>query len=58
VPHVGRQRADLLPLYGGLRTDQAKRLKEREGENERMKRLMAKAELAKAILREAASGNV
>ena len=33
--------------YGGLRTDQAKRLK----------RLLADAELDKAILREAASGN-
>jgi transposase-like protein len=40
--------------YGGLRTDQAKRLKDLERENER---LVAEAELDKAILREAAAGN-
>ena len=43
--------------YGGLRVDQAKRLKELEKENARLKRLLADAELDKAILREAASGN-
>lgn len=43
--------------YGGLRTDQAKRFKELELENARLKRLLADAELDKAILREAASGN-
>ena len=43
--------------YGGLRTDQAKRLKALEKENARLKRLLADAELDKAILREAASGN-
>jgi putative transposase len=43
--------------YGGLRTDQAKRFKELEQENGRLKRLLADAELDKAILREAASGN-
>jgi putative transposase len=43
--------------YGGLRTDQAKRLKELEKENQRLKRLLADAELDKAILKEAASGN-
>lgn len=42
--------------YGGLKTDQAKRLKELEKENARLKRLLADAELDKAILREAASG--
>ena len=42
--------------YGGLKVDQAKRLKELEGENARLKRLLADAELDKAILREAASG--
>ena len=55
-----RDRADLLPRkreYGGLRTDQAKRLKDLEKENARLKRLLADAELDKAILREAASGN-
>lgn len=43
--------------YGGIRTDQAKCLKELEKENARLKRLLADAELDKAILREAASGN-
>jgi transposase-like protein len=43
--------------YGGLKTDQAKRLKELEKENARLKRLLADAELDKAILKEAASGN-
>lgn len=43
--------------YGGLRMDQAKRLKDLEKENSRLKSLLADAELDKAILREAASGN-
>ena len=43
--------------YGGLKVDQAKKLKELEKENSRLKRLLAEAELDKAILREAASGN-
>jgi transposase-like protein len=42
--------------YGGLKLDQAKRLKELERENSRLKRLLAEAELDKAILKEAASG--
>ncbi|NJL31100.1 MAG: IS3 family transposase [Phycisphaerales bacterium] len=41
--------------YGGLKVDQAKRFKELEQENARLKRLLAEAELDKAILREAAS---
>ena len=43
--------------YGGLRMDQAKRLRELEKENVRLKRLLAEAELDKAILREAAGPN-
>jgi putative transposase len=43
--------------YGGLRMDQAKRLKELVKENARLKQLVAEAELDKAILKEAASGN-
>ena len=43
--------------YGEVRTDQAKRLKELEREKARLKKLVAEAELDKAILREAASGN-
>jgi putative transposase len=42
--------------YGGLKLDQARRLKQLEGEDARLKRLLADAELDKAILREAASG--
>ncbi|BBO35220.1 hypothetical protein PLANPX_4832 [Lacipirellula parvula] len=40
--------------YGGLRMDQAKRLKELENENARLKRLLADAELDQAILKETA----
>ncbi|MCP4511756.1 MAG: transposase [Fuerstiella sp.] len=43
--------------YAGIRTNQAKRLKELEKQNARLKKLVAEAELDKAILREAASGN-
>ena len=43
--------------YGSLRMDQAKRLKELEKENAQLKRLLVDAELDKAILKEAASGN-
>ncbi len=43
--------------YGGLRLDQAKRLKELEKENSRLKRLLAEQTLDNAILKEAASGN-
>jgi transposase-like protein len=43
--------------YGGLKVDQAKKLKDLEKENARLKKLLAEAELDKAILKEAASGN-
>ena len=43
--------------YGGLKVDQAKKLKELAKENARLKRLFAESELDKAILKEAASGN-
>jgi transposase-like protein len=43
--------------YGGLRLDQARRLKELEGENVRLKKLVAEQALDLSILREAASGN-
>ena len=43
--------------YGGLRMDQAKRLRELEKENTRLKRVVADQALDNAILREAASGN-
>ena len=44
--------------YGGMRVDQAKRLKELEHENSRLKRLVAEISLDNAILKEAASGNL
>jgi len=43
--------------YGGLRLDQAKRLKDLERENTRLKRVVADQALDISILREAASGN-
>ena len=43
--------------YGGLRVDQARRLKELEKENARLKKLVAEKELDNSILREAAEGN-
>ena len=43
--------------YGRLHVDQAKRLKELERENGRLKKLVADLSLDNAILREAASGN-
>jgi putative transposase len=43
--------------YGGLRADDAKRLKELAAENARLKRLLAEAELEKDALRELAKGN-
>jgi len=43
--------------YGGIKSDQARRLKDLERENARLKRLLAEAELDKAILREAAGPN-
>jgi transposase-like protein len=43
--------------YGGMRVDQAKRLKELEKENARLKKLVADLSLDKDILKEAARGN-
>jgi putative transposase len=43
--------------YGGLRIEQAKRLKELEKENSRLKKLVADLSLNNAILQEAARGN-
>jgi putative transposase len=43
--------------YGGLRLDQAKRLKDLERENARLKRVVADQALDIAILKEAASPN-
>jgi transposase-like protein len=46
-----------LAQYGGMKANDAKRLKELEGENARLKKLLAEAELDKAMLRELAEGN-
>ena len=43
--------------YGGMKADEARRLKDLESENARLKKLLAEAELDKAILKEVASGN-
>ena len=43
--------------YGGLRVDQAKRFKQIEQENTRLKKLVADLSMDVAILKEAARGN-
>jgi putative transposase len=43
--------------YGGMRVDQAKRLKDLEQENSRLKKLVADLSLDNAILKEASRGN-
>ena len=43
--------------YGGMKADEVTRLKELEAENARLKRLLAEAELDKAMLKELAEGN-
>ena len=43
--------------YGGMKAEEARRLKELDDENKRLKKLLAEAELDKAILKEALEGN-
>ena len=43
--------------YGGMKAEEAKRLKQLEEENKHLKKLLAEAELDKAILKEALEGN-
>ena len=43
--------------FGGLKLEQAKRLKELEKENFRLKRLVAELSLEKQVLRDVAQGN-
>lgn len=43
--------------YGGMRIDQARRLKELEQENNRLKKVVADFALDNAILKEAVRGN-
>ena len=44
-------------LYGGMHAEEAKRLTQLEKENARLKKLLAEAELEKAMLKELAEGN-
>ena len=44
--------------YGGLEIDQARRMKDLERENVRLKRLVADLSLEKQILKDVASGNL
>jgi putative transposase len=44
--------------YGGLQVDQAKRLKELEQENSKLKRLVANLSLEKLVLKDIAEGNL
>ena len=46
-----------LAQYGGMKANDAKRLKELELENARLKKLLAEAELDKSMLKELAEGN-
>ena len=43
--------------FGGLKLDQAKRLKELERENAKLKRLVAELSLEKQVLKDVAEGN-
>jgi putative transposase len=43
--------------YGGLKSDQVRRMKELETENQRLRKAVADLTLDKLILKEAASGN-
>jgi putative transposase len=43
--------------YGGMKTDEVRRLKELERENERLKQIVADLTLDNRILKEAARGN-
>ena len=43
--------------YGGLKSDQVKRLKDLEAENNRLRRAVSDLTIEKLILKEAASGN-
>ena len=44
-------------LYGGMQAEEARRLTQLEKENARLKKLLAEAELEKAMLKDLAEGN-
>ena len=48
---------EIAESYGGMKANDAKRLRELEGENARLKKLLAEAELDKSMLKELAEGN-
>ncbi len=64
VPEVSRKLSVTVQTYyrwrkeyGGLKTDQVRKLKELEKENAQLKKLVADLSLDKAMLEEVASGN-
>jgi hypothetical protein len=60
VQGSGDRRADVLPVAQGVRrvkVDQARRLKELEQENAKLKRLVSELSLEKLVLKDIASGN-
>ena len=44
-------------IYGGLKVDQARKFKEIEAENSRLKKLVAELSLREAMLKEVVKGN-
>ncbi len=57
---ISRDRGHVLPLaaeFGGLKSDQVKRMKDLEAENARLRRAVSDLTLDKMILAEAARGN-
>ena len=60
MPAERRHRTELLPLrkeYGGLKIDQARRMKELEKENARLRRAASDLTLDELILQQAAKEN-
>jgi len=64
APEVARKLGDTEQTYyrwrkkyGGLKTDQARKLKDLEKENARLKKLVADLSLDKVMLQEVAHGN-
>ena len=54
---VGKDRVERIWRREGLKVDQAKRLKELEQENAKLKRLVSELSLEKLVLKDIASGN-
>ncbi len=58
VQEIGRRGStEWRKEYGGLKVDQARRLKELEQENAKLKRLVSELSLEKLVLKDIASGN-